>query len=322
MKDSYTIGIDLGGTKIKVGLVNTHGQAFNTITIPTPVKGGPEAIENDIVKITEDLKKKAQDKVRGIGIGVPGQIRAKDGLVLFAPNLGWQNIPLQQRLAERTKLPVAITNDVRAATWGEWLHGAGQGSTDIVCLFVGTGIGSGIVSGGQMLHGFTNSAGELGHTIIQMNGPLCTCGSRGCWEALASGWAIAKKAQQLIQEHPEAGKDLLESAQGKIENITTKMVIEAYHRGDLLSDELIVGMLHALTVGCINIANAFNPERLILGGGVLSNLPEATDHIQEGIKKYALKSASSEIKVLRAKLVKDAGVIGAGTLAWIKHETR
>lgn len=313
---NYAIGVDLGGTKIEMALVDRKGQASGNIKIPTNVEGGYKAIENDIVHIVEDLTKLAHGKVFGIGIGVPGQIDAEDGMVRFAPNLRWENVPLQHNLVNRTKLPIAITNDVRAATWGEWLHGAGKGSSDIVCLFVGTGIGSGIVSAGQMLHGFTNSAGELGHTIIQMDGPLCTCGSRGCLEALASGWAIAKKAQQLIKENHDAGKNLLERADGKLANVTTKIVVEAYHEGDLLADELIVSVFHALTVGCINIANAFNPERLILGGGVLSGLPECIAHVTDGIKKYALKSASAEIKVLPAKLTKDAGAIGAGTLAW------
>ena len=149
------------------------------------------------------------------------------------------------------KFSVAITNDVRAATWGEWIHRSRTRQLDIVCLFVGTGIGSGIVSGGQMLQGFNNSAGELGHMIIQMDGPLCTCGSHGCFEALASGWARSKKAKELIKETPEAGKQLLERAEGHLDHITTKLIVEAYHQGDLLAHELIVGMFHALSVGCI-----------------------------------------------------------------------
>lgn len=315
MEIPYAIGIDLGGTKIEMALIDHQGKAFNNIKIPTNVIGGPQAIENDIIHIIDDLKKIKSGKIFGIGIGIPGQV-SPEGVVLFAPNLKWNNIPFRQNLANRAKLPVVITNDVRAATWGEWLYGAGKGSKDLVCLFVGTGIGSGIISDGHMLLGFNNSAGELGHTIIQMDGPLCTCGSKGCLEALASGWAIAKKAQRLIKENHEAGKNLLERVSGNMEKITAKMVVEAYHDKDLLADEIIVGVFHALTVGGINIANAFNPERLILGGGVLSNLPEVFDHIREGIKKDALKSASSKLEVLPAKLTKDAGAIGAGALAW------
>lgn len=316
MKNYQAIGIDLGGTKIEMALVDRNGLARDNIKIATNVSGGYQVIENDIVNNVKELLKKAENKVFGIGIGVPGQVNAEDGTIRFAPNLKWENVPLQQNLMHRTQLPIFITNDVRAATWAEWLHGAGQDSNDIVCLFVGTGIGSGIVSGGNMLHGFTNSAGELGHTIIQMDGPTCTCGSRGCLEALASGWAIAKKAQLKIKEHQEAGRNLLERVDGNLEAITTKIVVQAYHEKDLLAEELIVGMFHALSIGCINIANAFNPERLILGGGVLSGLPEAIDHIKDGVTKYALKSASEGIQIVPAHFTKDAGTIGAGTLAW------
>ncbi len=319
MTHTFVIGIDLGGTKIEAALIDRKGQAFHSIRIPTHADRGSPAIIDDIVMLIEKLGKQANGEVVGIGIGVPGQVDGKNGNIRFAPNLRWENVPLQKLLETRTKLPVAITNDVRAATWGEWLHGAGKGSQDIVCLFVGTGIGSGIVSGGRILEGFTNCAGELGHTIIQMNGPLCTCGSRGCLEALASGWAIAKKAKELIKENHEAGQTLLEYANGKLEDVTTKIVVEAYHKGDLLAHELIVGMFQALTVGCINITNTFNPERLILGGGAISGLPEVIEHITDGIKKYALKSARSDLQVLFAKLTKEAGAIGAGTFAWKDH---
>lgn len=316
MSRSYAIGVDLGGTKLEIALIDKQGRSFHAIKMPTHVTGGPKEIENDIVHTIDKLTEMAEGEIFGVGIGVPGQIEAETGIVRFAPNLKWENVPLKQNLMKRLKIPVAITNDVRAAAIGEWIYGAGEGSQDLVCLFVGTGIGSGIIASGRILQGYNNSAGELGHMIIQMEGPICTCGSKGCLEALASGWALAKKTRELIQKNPRAGVSLLERADGNIENVTTKMIVEAYHEKDFLAEEIIVGMFHALTVGCINIANAFNPERLILGGGVLSGLPEAIEHVKEGIKKYALKSASSKLSVLTAKFTKDAGSIGAGALAW------
>lgn len=316
MSPSYAIGVDLGGTKIEMALIDQNGQTKSSIKIPTRVAEGQKAIENDIVELTAELKNQTSNPILGIGIGVPGQVSGENGLILFAPNLKWENVPLQENLIRKTQLPVAITNDVRAATLGEWLYGAGKECNNLVCLFVGTGIGGGIIVDGSLIHGSNNSAGELGHTIIQMDGPACTCGSRGCLEAIASGWAIAKKAQQLIKENRETGKHILERVHGKLEEVTTKIVVEAYHDKDLLAEELIVEMFHALTVGCINIANALNPEKLILGGGVLSTLPEVIDHVQAGIQKYALKSASQKIQVLPAQLTQHAGVIGAGALAW------
>lgn len=316
MFEEYAIGIDLGGTKIEMALISHEGKALHSTKIPTNTAGGYKAIEDDICKIVADLKIAAKNRVFGIGIGAPGQINAKEGSVLFAPNLKWNNVPIRHNLESRLNLPVIITNDVRAATWGEWLHGAGKDCQDLVCLFVGTGIGSGIVSGGKMLQGFNNSAGELGHTIIQMDGPLCTCGSRGCLEAFASGWALAKKAKELILKNPMSGQKLLKKANGSVEDITTKMVVEAYLEQDSIATEIIQTMTEALTVGCINIANSLNPEKIILGGGVMTNLKDVIEPINQGIKKYALKSASANLQILPAKLTKDAGSIGAGTLAW------
>jgi glucokinase len=132
------------------------------------------------------------------GSGSAGQIDPEHGMVRFAPNLGWHNVPFQSDLAGALGLPVVVTNDVRAATWGEWLHGAGKGCNDLVCLFIGTGIGGGVVSGGKMLSGCSNTAGEVGHMIINLHGPPCSCGSRGCFEALAGGWAIARQAREAV----------------------------------------------------------------------------------------------------------------------------
>lgn len=316
LMNEYAIGIDLGGTKIEMALVDQQGHATHSIKIPTNILGGHTAIANDISQIAEDLKKKANGNVFGIGIGAPGQIDIQDGSVLFAPNLKWNNVPIRKNLEQIIKLPVAITNDVRAATWGEWLHGAGKGSQDIVCLFIGTGIGSGIVSGGRMIQGFNNSAGELGHMVIQINGPVCTCGRNGCLEALASGWAIGKKAKELVQANLKEGATILSQAQESIENINAKHLIEAFLKKDPLAIKIMDSMYDALIIGCINIVNALNPEKLILGGGVVTELPEIAERIQKGINKHALKSASSKLQVMRAHLLKDAGAIGAGTLAW------
>lgn len=312
----FAIGVDLGGTKIEMALVDKKGQASNNIKIPTNVLGGYTTIEKDIFQNVEELKKSAKGPIFGIGIGAPGQIDAHDGSIRFAPNLKWTNVPLKTNLEKLLKLPVAITNDVRAAAWGEWLHGAGQGSQDIVCLFIGTGIGGGIVSGGQMIQGFNNSAGELGHMIVQMEGPTCTCGNKGCLEAIASGWALAKRGKELIRNNHAQGKNILNKAGGIMENVNAKFIVEAYKERDPLATQVVQAMFDALAAGCINIANTLNPERLILGGGVIVNLPELFDFLKKEVQKRALKSASSGLEILPAKLTKDAGVIGAGTLAW------
>ena len=205
-QDLWAIGVDLGGTKVEVAQVDSAGQVRQRLRRPTDVRDGPAAVEAEIVAAVRELRQAVDAPPIGVGVGVAGQIEAASGAVRFAPNLGWHDVPLQADLQQALGLPVAVTNDVRAATWGEWLHGAGQGCDDLVCLFVGTGIGGGVVSGGRMLTGGSNTAGELGHMTIDLHGPPCHCGNRGCLEALAGGWAIARRAQEAIGADRSAGR--------------------------------------------------------------------------------------------------------------------
>ncbi len=314
--NTWAVGVDLGGTKVEVARVDSAGRLHQRLRRPTDVKEGPEAVKKEIVDLVRELQKLAGSAPIGIGIGLAGQIDPHEGIVIFAPNLYWHNVPFQSDLKQVLGLPVAITNDVRAVAWGEWLHGAGEGCDDLVCLFVGTGIGGGIVSGGRMLTGCSNTAGELGHITIDLNGPPCTCGQRGCLEALAGGWAIEKIAQEAVALEPSAGALLTELAGDAPGGITAKTVAEGVHAGDLLSLRLIERVTQALIAGCTSIVNAFNPCRLILGGGVVEGLPQLVDQIDKGVRKRALPAATKSLQVLRAKLGNDAGVVGAATLAF------
>jgi glucokinase len=227
-------------------------------------------------------------------------------------------------LSRALKLPVAVANDVRAATWGEWLHGAGRGCDDLVCLFVGTGIGGGVVSGGHMMAGSSNAAGELGHVTVDLHGPPCHCGNTGCLEALASGWAIARRARQAIAADPSAGASLLDRAGGQPDAVTAKIVAQAAHAGDPLARQLIDEVATALIAGSVSFVNAFNPSRLILGGGVIEGLPELVQRVAQGVRQLALAAASTPLHVLPAQLHGDAGVVGAAALAmysFVKDKT-
>ncbi len=316
LNDTWAVGVDLGGTKIEVARVDSAGRLHQRLRRPTNVKEGPEAVKREIVDLVRELQKVADSAPIGVGIGLAGQIDPDEGVVIFAPNLYWHNVPFQADLKRALELPVAITNDVRAVAWGEWLHGAGEGCNDLVCLFVGTGIGGGIVSGGRMLTGCSNTAGELGHITIDLNGPPCTCGQRGCLEALAGGWAIEKIAQEAVALEPSSGAVLMELAGGTPGGITAKTVAEGVHAGDLLSLRLIERAAQALIAGCTSIVNAFNPCRLILGGGVIEGLPQLVGQIDQGMRKRALPAATKSLQILPAKLGSDAGVVGAATLAF------
>ena len=208
-----------------------------------------------------------------------------------------------------------LMNDVRAATWGEWLHGAGKDCNDLVCIFAGTGIGGGVVSGGRMLTGCTNTAGEIGHITVDIHGPACTCRNTGCVEALAGGWAIARTAKAAIKQDASAGAYLLSLADGDINHVTAQLVGQAMQEGDPLAVRLMDDAARALTAGAVSLVNAFNPCRLILGGGVIEGVPELIDTIRNGVMSSALTTAINRLEIVRAELRHDAGVIGMAAYA-------
>jgi glucokinase len=313
--DKWAISVDLGGTKVEVAQVDETGHILKRLRRATDVKDGPAAIEKEILDAAHELQEQAGSPAAAVGVGVAGQINPENGMVRFAPNLDWHEVPLESDLSQALQLPVVVTNDVRAAAWGEWLHGAGQGYDDLVCMFVGTGIGGGVVSGGHMLAGCSNTAGEVGHITTDMGGPLCHCGNRGCLEALAGGWAIARRAQEAILTDPGAGAALLKLAGGQREAIEARMVAEAAHTGDALAKDLVQEVAEALIAGSVSLVNAFNPCRMILGGGVIEGLPELVEQVEKGVVERALGAATNSLRVVPARLRGDAGVVGAAALA-------
>jgi glucokinase len=314
-EDMRTIGVDLGGTKIEIARVDASGRVLDKSRLATRVDGGPGAIQEQIAEAILEMQKKADIAARGIGIGVAGQVDPVSGMVRFAPNLDWRDVPLRDELSDALGLPVFVTNDVRAATWGEWIHGAGQGCDDLVLIFVGTGIGGGVVSGGRMLTGCSNTAGELGHITIDLHGPLCNCGNHGCLEALAGGWAIARSAREAVENDPEGGAALLRHAGGHAEEINARIVADAAGKGDPMARRLMESATEALIAGAVSLVNAFNPCRLILGGGVIEGVPELIRQVERGISRRALAAARAQLQVLPSQLQKDAGVVGAAIMA-------
>ena len=319
-QEPWAIGVDLGGTKVEVAAVDAGGKILQRFKQPTDVAAGPDGIIAEIAGMVQQLRDAGPPSPpAGVGVGVAGQINAATGMVRFAPNLKWREVPFRDRLQTALTLPVVVTNDVRAATWGEWRHGAGQGAADLICLFIGTGIGGGVVSGGRMLSGCSNTAGELGHITTDINGPPCTCGHRGCLEALAGGWAIARRAREAIRDAPAAGQAFLKAAGLKEpvapEDISAAVVAAAAQAHDPLARLMVDEVARALIAGTVSLVNAFNPCRLILGGGVMQGLPELLDRIDAGIRRFALNAATEGLQVLPARLKGDAGVVGAATLA-------
>ena len=303
-----------------MGLVSASGKIIHSLCYPTDAGNGPEAVQGQLADGVRKLTSQGDAvSIMGIGIGVAGQVDADNRKVLFAPNLpAWHEIPLGEKLEKETGVPVHVINDVRAITLGEWTYGAGSGYQNLVCIIIGTGIGGGVVSNGNLLTGCSNAFGEIGHMTIDFRGPLCTCGNRGCLEVYAGGWGIARQAKESIGFYGEAGKFLLEEANGEKEAITARTVVSAYRKNDKLAQIMIERVKTALTAGCSNLINAFNPCCLILGGGIVDGLPELIPWIKMGVKEIALKASTRNLKIIEAKLGKEGGVIGAAAFAMQK----
>ncbi len=309
-----TLGVDLGGTKVETAVVDGLGRILASKRLPTEAENGPDGVINKVAEGILQCQEDSGQQASALGIGVAAQVEKETGTVRFAPNLRWRDVPLRARLEAALGVPVFVTNDVNAVAWGEWRHGAGQGADDIVCVYVGTGIGGGVVCGGRILEGHTNTAGELGHVTIVVNGRPCTCGGRGCLEAYAGGWAIAERAQEAAREEPEKAKTLVGIA-GSAERITAAVVSEAFQKKDPLSRRLIEETAVYLSAGLVSFVNAFNPGRLILGGGVIDGLPHLVESVEETVREYALDAATRDLRIVRASLGHRAGVVGAAAFA-------
>jgi len=311
--EPVTLGVDLGGTKLNVGLVDANGRLLSANKSLIHASKETERVIADIQTGVDECLRKTGLKAEALGIGVAAQVDLK-GVVHGSPNLGWQNFPIKQKLEKQLGLPVAVTNDVRAATWGEWRYGSGRGINDLAVLFVGTGIGGGIITGGNLLSGCTNSGGELGHITIVYDGRKCRCLNRGCLEAYAGGWAIAERAQEAVRAAPKDGQRLL-SLVGSGEKISAATVNRAYREGDLLARRLVEETGKYLAAGVVSIVNAFNPCVLVLGGGVVEGIPELIQMVKDITRNRALEASVEKLQIVKAALGGDAGVIGAAALA-------
>lgn len=316
MNNTSSIGIDLGGTNICGALLSDKGHVSEQSRWTAGAGTDADTVVKAVVRVAKKIRNRpAGRQVSGVGIGVAGQVDEESGTVVSAPNLHWRNFALRSQLEEQLQLPVMIMNDVRAATWGEWLHGAGRDCYNLVCIFVGNGIGGGVVINGRMLHGTTNTAAALGHLTVDLNGPMCHCRNRGCLEALAGGWAIAQQAQEAIAADPLEGAPMLQLVNGDVGQVTGKTVTDAYHYGDTLARRIVSDVGRALGAGAVSLVHAFNPERLILGGGVVDGLPHLIEDVKSYVQQHALESAVERLEVLPSELKGLAGAIGAAAVA-------
>jgi len=311
-RTGLAVGVDLGGTKIHAAVVDRDGRMSASHRLPTDVAGGPSKVVEDVVRCVCECAADVS-RIDAVGIGVAGQVDASTGRVHSAPNLRWRDFPLGERAERALGLPVFVDNDVRAITWGVWRHGAGQGTDDLLVLFVGTGVGGGVVSGGRILTGDRGMAGELGHSVLVAGGRRCTCGNEGCLEAYVGGWAIAERAAEAAARDPAAGRSLLERAGGA--GITGRLVTEAATEGDPLAIEILQDTSRYLCAAMIGFVHVFNPRRIVLGGGIVDGNPGLVDDVDRELRERAIPIASERLEVCRSELEAGAGVIGSASLA-------
>ena len=308
------IGIDVGGTNVKIALVNDKGNIIYSNSIPTRAEMGYEYTINNMKEaIAELIKETKSDKksIEGIGFGFPGQIDYKKGVVRLAPNIpGWVEVPIAEIMEKEFGIPTRVDNDVRCAALGELNYGAGIGCENLICITVGTGIGSGLIINGKLVRGASNAAGEIGHIKLDMHGgPLCGCGDRGCLEAFASGPSIVAMAEEYIKGGKSTKYRELANP-----DITPYIVAVAAKEGDPVAKQIFRIMGEYIGIGLTSVINLLNPEKVIIGGGVAAAGDILFDPIKETIAKRAMTIQKEAVEIVPAQLGNTAGVIGASLL--------
>lgn len=315
----WVIGVDLGGTNIVVGILPIDGGTGEVLALksePTEAQRGAKFVVDKIVLLIEEARAEvvgrfggSRSDFAGIGIGAPGPLDRPAGVVIQAPNLGWRNFPLRDLVSNAVNLPAVLDNDANCATYGEWWLGAGRNVNTLIGLTLGTGIGGGIVLNGEIFHGVSDAAGELGHMTIEANGRKCACGNYGCLEAYASGPNIAARAREGLESGYESMlSDLVEN---RLDRITAATVYEASVLGDPYANEVMRETAKFLGAGVANVVNIFNPEMVVIAGGVT----QAGDHLfvplRAEARRRAFRSAMDACEIVAATLPGTAGIIGA-----------
>jgi glucokinase len=320
-QNGYVIGVDIGGTKVAAGLVDSSGeirhQSRASMISNNGAESGLAAVKAAIDTVFAEFggDHQARSLIRGIGICCPGPLDPDAGIVINPPNLPcWRNFPLAAEISRLYGLPVKVDNDANAAALAETRWGAGRGYQNVFYTTIGTGIGTGIVLNGRIHHGRTGAGAEGGHMSIDYCGPRCGCGKRGCIEVLASGPAIARRARaKFIAE--QDGSILSALAGGNIDAITSEMVGQAYAAGDRLATEVLMETVGLLTLWLGNIVDLLEPEVFIMGGGVASMLQPFFDEIHKRLPDCCINSRCQEIPLLPAAYGEDAGVAGGAALS-------
>lgn len=316
MENACVVGADVGGTKMAVGAVDARGALILRREARSPAGDGEAMVRelNGLVAVCAEAARSEGFDILGVGIGAAGFILHSAGVLMEAPNINWSDVPLARLVGEETGLPCFLDNDANAAAAGEHLAGATMGVDDFVYLTLGTGIGGAVFSGGSLYRGHRGTAGEFGHMTIDPDGPLCGCGRKGCLEAMASGTALEREASALVA-HGE-GPLLLRLAGGNASLITGEMVSEAARQGDAAALGAFERVASSLAYGVVNLIHAFDPEMVVLGGGVARAGDLILAPLARAVERLGLPALIEGTSMVLSRLAGDAGLIGAGAIAW------
>lgn len=312
----HTIGVDIGGTKIAAGVVAADGQVVARVRRTTPATD-PAAIRSAVADAVAELRR--THEVSAVGVAAAGFVDAGGSTVVFAPNLAWRDEPLGEVLRGVIGLPVVVENDANAAAWGEFVHGAGREVSDMLMLTIGTGLGGGVIVGGELLRGPHGFAAELGHVRVVPDGHRCGCGNRGCWEQYASGRALVREARELSLSSSPLADRLLELCGGDAQAITGPQVTHAAMEGDTAAEDLLADLGRWIGEGAASVVAVLDSSMIVVGGGVA----EAGDLLLEPARaalrrQLPARGHRPEAELRQALLGNDAGMIGVAELARLR----
>ena len=317
----YTIGIDLGGTNIVASVVDDDYNIIGTSKTPTNSPRSADEIFDDIADVCEEAVKAAgltMEDIDSVGMGTPGTVN-QDGVIEFANNLAFNNVPARTMLAKRINKPeekVFIENDANCAALGEAYAGCGNGAKDFVAVTLGTGVGAGVIIGGKLVNGVNYAGGESGHMVIVVDGEQCSCGRKGCWEAYASATALIRQTKKAMEEYPDSLMHKLAKEEGKVSGRTA---FDAMRLGDIAGIKVVDDYIKYVACGLINIVNALQPEIICIGGGICNEGETLMKPLRRFVQseRYSIHS-KIQTKIVKAELGNDAGVIGAALLGKVK----
>ncbi|MEW4219022.1 ROK family glucokinase [Rossellomorea marisflavi] len=313
MTDKWLVGVDLGGTTTKIAFLSTYGEILHKWEIPTDKSDSGKHI---IVHIAKSIDAKLEqldvekEQLIGIGMGAPGPVEMRRGIIYEAINLGWsENTPLKDLIEKETGLPAVIDNDANCAALGEMWKGAGNGAKDLVCVTLGTGVGGGVITKGEIVHGIRGAGGELGHiTVVPEGGYSCNCGKTGCLETVASATGVVRVAREKLKSSTE------DSVLRDLKAIGAKQVFDAARAGDSLALKIVDQLAYYLGLSLANLGNVVNPEKIVIGGGVSKAGKTLLEPVMNYFKRFAFPKVRTSTTIDIATLENDAGVIGA---AWL-----